>query len=317
MRRVALGEHLLASRQYDDAFTVLRKTGIAAQEDGRNRLAERALSMAVEAGRKVSATRLEELAETVRDHGRVLIQLGKLERAEMALREGSMLASSAGAPRACSDILRLHGRAVLLLGNTQRGCAEIQSALEIATRDGDTSVASQACLDLYDAAEKTGDETLTELALDRGLRLINSAGAKDLGTVWIQLFNRLGKRELAKDAPSRAIALFARALDLAEQHNDRYQAAGLLGNLGGAYARLKDLAKAIHYLERALRASEELGDQIGIARQSYNLALIRLTTGQELDARQLLRYSHEAASRAGWQEGVTMCKAAMAKLGRP
>ena len=133
--------------------------------------------------------------------------------------------------------------------------------------------------------------------------------------VRVQLYNRMGRLELEADNVSRSIALFAQALDLAESAHDRYQAAGLMGNLGGAYARQQDSARAIYFTERALRTSEELGDQIGVARQSFNLALLRLSVGHLDNARKLLKSAYEASCRAGWHEGLDMTRAAITKLG--
>jgi hypothetical protein len=87
-----------------------------------------------------------------------------------------------------------------------------------------------------------------------------------------------------------------------------------MGNLGGAYAQQQESAKALYFTERALQESEELGDQIGIARQSFNLALLRLSVGQVDNARSLLKSSYEASCRSGWHEGLAMSRAAMSKL---
>lgn len=315
MQQTEVGEHLLRAGRYERAFEVLARAGILVQEDGQHRLAERTLSLAVEAGQRLGPEHAAARTRVIRDLGRLLIQLGQVGRAEEVLRQGFHEAKTVKVPTIGSDILRLHGRVLLLAGDLARGRSEIEATYEFAVRRGAYNVAAQACLDLAEAAERTGDDELATRSLQKGLKLVEGRDTRDTAKVWIQLYNRLAKLQLRSNEPTKAIALFAQALDLAEQCKDHYQAAGLLGNLGGAYVRIKDTPKAIHYIERALRASENLGDQIGISRQSYNLALLRLSTGQTDMAHRLLRSSFDAASRAGWQEGLSMSRAAMAKLG--
>lgn len=314
-RQVEMGEHLLRAGKHSEAFKILREAGLTAQDDGRKQLATRALSAAIEAGNNLGPEFGRQRSETARDLGRWLIQLGRLEDAEQLLRVAFRLAKEVNAGDVCSDLLRLHGRAIVLTGDVAGGRKEIEATLGYAEGQGDALGAAKAAVDLADAAERAGDREGRGQALKKGISLLEGKDKTTAAKVWIQLYNRMGRLEAETKNLPRAVALFAQALELAEQQEDHYQSAGLLGNLGGAYAQMQDAAKAIHYTERALRASENLGDQIGIARQSFNLALLRLTTGQRQTAKDLLRSCHEAASRAGWQEGLTMCGAAMAKLG--
>ena len=315
IRQLELGSHMLQAEQFVEAFDALKKAGENALEAGQNRRAAYCLELALEAGGQVEDERLAERVSAFRDLGTVLIQLGFLDQAEEVLREGFLFARNSKQAVMGSELLRLHGRAILLAGDIERGRREIETALNFAEKRGDVVVAAQACVDLADASEQAGEIDGAITSLQQGLDLIEGMTAAQAVTVRIQLFNRLGRLELEANNLSRAIALFAQALDLAEAAQDRYQAAGLLGNLGGAYARQHDTAKALHFTEQAKRLSEELGDQIGIARQSFNLALIRLNLGHVESARTLLKQSYEAACRSGWHEGIAMSQAAIAKLG--
>jgi tetratricopeptide (TPR) repeat protein len=313
-RQLELGEHLLRSGDFQQAFGILRLAATAAQYDGQMRVAVRCLSLALEAGKELGAHHMREQAEVSRDLGELLLQLGQTNEAEQILREASFTARAIESASLSADLLRLHGRAVLVLGDTRQGRTELESTLNFAEQRGDVAIAVKTCIDLVEAAELGGDQLQMAEFLRRGLELLNSLDPNELVTARIQLFNRLGRLELERGNVARAIATFAQALDLAERDEDRYQAAGLLGNLGGAYARQKEMEKALYFTERALRASEELGDFLGIARQSFNLALLKLSTGQPGPARDLLRNSREAAGRAGWAEGLAMSQAAIEKL---
>jgi tetratricopeptide (TPR) repeat protein len=313
-RQLELGEHLLRSASFQEAFGVLRQAAADAQYDGHMRRAVRCLTLASEAGKELGAHHMREQAEVSRDLGELLLQLGATKEAEQILREASFAARAIELASLSADLLRLHGRAVLVLGDTRQGRTELESTLSFTEQRGDVAIAVKTCIDLVEAAELGGDQMQMAEYLRRGLELLDSLDPNELVTARIQLFNRLGRLELERGNEARAIATFAQALDLAERDEDRYQEAGLLGNLGGAYARQKEMAKALYFTERALRASEELGDFLGIARQSFNLALLKLSTGQAGPARDLLRNSREAAGRAGWAEGLAMSQAAIEKL---
>jgi tetratricopeptide (TPR) repeat protein len=314
LRQLELGDHLLQAERYEEAFSALHQAGKLAMDEGQNRRAAFCLELAVDAGRELGPKWVKELVVAYRDFGQVLILLKLLDQAEQVLREGFHIAREAGTSSVGSELLRLHGRAVLLEGDLERGKREIQATLDFAEKRGDINVAAQACVDLADAAEMAGDMDEAEASLRRGLELIQGYTDPEAVTVRVQLYNRLGRLELEAGHLSRAIALFAEALELAESAKDRYQAAGLMGNLGGAYAQQQESAKALYFTERALQESEELGDQIGIARQSFNLALLRLSVGQVDNARSLLKSSYEASCRSGWHEGLAMSRAAMSKL---
>lgn len=241
-------------------------------------------------------------------------QGGRLGEAEELLREAFPKAREQGVDWLAADLLRLHGRVLVLQGDASDGEKEMQAALSYAEKKGHVEVAADACGDLAEAAESRGDRDGAGELLRRGLAMIEARETRDAAAVRLQLYNRLGRLELQSGDFSGAVARFTQALSLAERLEDRYQTAGLFGNLGGAYARRGEMDRAVHYTERALRASEAIGDQIGIARQSFNLALLRLSAGQRTTARQLLRGSYDAARRAGWREGLAMSAAATAKL---
>ena len=313
-RELEIGEHLLRSGQPQDAFDVLRSAAGLAQYEGHFRRATLCLELAYESGKQLGAHHMRAQSEVARDRGELLLQIGAIKEAEGILREASFAARSIDDASLAADLLRLHGRSILILGDIAQGRVELESTLTFAEQRGDVAVAVKTCIDLVEAADKVGERAQTAEYLRRGLELIDRLEPNELPASRIQLYNRLGRLELEQGNCARAIATFAQALDLTKRYEDRYQEAGLLGNLGGAYARQKEMDKALHFTERALRASEELGDFLGIARQSFNLALLKLSTGQTDSSRELLRRSHQAAGRAGWVEGLEMSQAALDKL---
>jgi tetratricopeptide (TPR) repeat protein len=156
---------------------------------------------------------------------------------------------------------------------------------------------------------------MVDANLRMALELLKSASDSGELEMRMRVLKRLGRLEQRARNYGAAISIFAEALDLAERRQDRYEVAGLLGNLGSIYARQADMERAQELTERALRESHEVGDMVGVARQTYNLALIRLRTGQEEPARDLLLESRSIALRAGWRRGIAMCEAALNQLG--
>jgi tetratricopeptide (TPR) repeat protein len=314
-RAAERAEHLLQAGRRRDAFALLVSAADESQAEGAARRAADQLRVALEAAAGFGEELRAERAEAARKLGKILIELGRLEEAQQVLHDGFPVARSAGANDLAADLLRLHGRALALHGDGDGGRKEIESAYAFAEKRGFVAVAAEACGDLADAEEAAGKHDEATSVLKRGLDLL--AGSEDAAAslVRIQLYNRLGRLDLRKGNVAGAIALFTQALDLAERLKDRHQSAGLLGNLGGTYAKQGQMDRALHFTERALRESEEIGDPIGVARQSFNLALLRLSLGHTDAARKLLRSSHDAATRAGWREGLAMSTAALAKVG--
>ena len=191
----------------------------------------------------------------------------------------------------------------------------MQAAYRFASERQLPNLAAAALCDLAEIGQQQGDKENARAALDRGVALLEGRETPEASSVRIRLYNRLGRLELEEGNMAGAIAVFTQALSLAERLEDRYQEAGLLGNLGGAYARRGAMDRALHFTERAQRASDALGDQIGYARQSFNLALLHLGLKHKDRAEGLLRTSYNAARSAGWREGLAMSTAALGKLG--
>jgi len=311
-----IGEHLLASGQVQAAFDMLHRAAVLAQGEGAVRRAAHCLRLALGAAEHLDEARGLRRAETARDFGRVLTESGRLDEAEEILREAFPRARDEDADHLAADLLRLHGCVLALKGSAAEGHEEVRAALSFAEHRGYATVAAEACSDLADAADGEGDGAAAKELLERGVKLIEAREDPEALAVRIQLYNRLGRQELKANNFGSAIALFTQALALADRCGDRYQGAGLLGNLGGAYARRGDMERALHFTEQALRASEAIGDQIGVSRQSFNLGLLRLAVHQAPLARKLLQSSHDAARRAGWREGIAMSRAGLAKIER-
>ena len=314
LRAGEFAEHVLRAGKHAQAFPGLRAAADLARSQGSYRRAIEYLQLALVAGEQLGDEHASDVADVARVLGQMFIEAGRLEEAEDVLLSAFSVAKEKGADEHASDLLRLHGTLLLLRGDRD-GVGELEAALKYAYKMGFATVAAQAYGDLAQDADQRGDREQAMDFLQRGLGFVEDRQDKEARRVRIQLYNKLGRLELQADNMSGAVALFTQALSLADDIKDRYQAAGLLGNLGGAYARRGEMNRALNFTERALRASEALGDQIGVARQSYNLALIRLAGGNRGAARQLLHSSYDAARRSGWRDGLAMSTAALATLG--
>jgi len=311
-RAAEISEHLVRGGQDEAAYVQLRRAAEIARGEGESRRAARCLRLAMGVADRLGRAHDRLVAQ--RDLGRTLLQLGALGEAEELLRTGYADARAENDVALAADMLRLHGQSLLLQGDVATAKTEIEGTLFFAEKHGHRSLAADSCAALADVLERANESARVPAVLRRGLELIEGSDDAAVVPVRIQLVNRLGRCELQAGNLAPAIALFTQALDLAERTNDRYQAAGLLGNLGGAYSRKGEPTTAMQFTTRALQASERLGDPIGVARQSFNLAVLHAATGQTQSARQLLRSSFEAARRAGWREGLAMSTAALARL---
>jgi len=314
-RMAEVGEHRLEAGDLAGAFEALSTAGRAAWADGETAKAAHCLARALLAGSRLGDGLPAERAILARDLGRLEQERGELGNAERVLRDAFPLARAAADGELAADLLRRHGRVLTLQGDYQDGNGEVQAAYHFATERQLPNLAAAALCDLAEIGQQQGDKENARAALDRGVALLEGRETPEASSVRIRLYNRLGRLELEEGNMAGAIAVFTQALSLAERLEDRYQEAGLLGNLGGAYARRGAMDRALHFTERAQRASDALGDQIGYARQSFNLALLHLGLKHKDRAEGLLRTSYNAARSAGWREGLAMSTAALGKLG--
>jgi tetratricopeptide (TPR) repeat protein len=313
-RLLEVGEHLLGAGEYPRAFDALMRASARAEADGELHSARRGFVLASHAVRQLGPEQRQGRLMTYRARARVLLELRELARADEVLRSGLRKAQAAGDPEAAADMLRLHARLAVLGGDLQKGRKRFASAIKMAEKSGNLSIAAEACSDLADAEEGASDLEKAKEAVKRGLLLLGNRRDGPTLAVKLKLSKRAGRFEQRGGNHVAAIALFSQALEVAEKLKDHYEIAGLLGNLGSAYARQKDLGKAVEYAKRAVRASAALGDIKGLARQRFNLALVRLASGQTDQARELLGQGKAAALRSGWLKGVAMCEKALAQL---
>ncbi len=315
-RTFDVGHHWLMAGAFRKAVDALRRAAVQANEDGDLPQATEALELALRAASHLPETpaRDEERATLARDHAAMALRTGHLEEAERSARLAFPWARAAGRLDLAADLLRIHGKVLALQGKTEQGTQEMLKSLDFAQRQGHATVVADACGDLAEEAERRGElDRATEL-LRRGLEMARRAEGPEAQRACIPLYNRLGRIQVRNADLAGAAASFTQALSLAEESRDRYQAAGLLGNLGAVFAQRGETEKALRFMERALRAAEAIGDPIGTARQSFNLGMLRLQLGQTEEARRLLHTSREAARRAGWQEGLALSEAATARL---
>ncbi|MBI2897466.1 MAG: protein kinase [Deltaproteobacteria bacterium] len=311
-----LGEHLARSGDVAGALHFLR---IAAVRQRKAYELAKAASI-LEGAKKLvlgGSDRASERAfcEVSAELGDVLLQAGELPAAEAALREGYDVARRGDYRPVLLELLRLHGRALALSGESARAQRELEGALAVAEADRDRVLAGKLHCDLAELATASGDIAAASARLLKGLEVVEGERAEEALPVLGRLLSGLGRAQLELGNLDRAVSFFSQALELAERTDDQVHAAGLLGNIGGIYARRREAAKARAFTERALKMSEEIGDRLGVARQSYNLATILLLEKQADDARMSFGRAYDAARRIGWREGMAMSSAALERMG--
>lgn len=83
------------------------------------------------------------------------------------------------------------------------------------------------------------------------------------------------------------------ALKIACEIKDRRGEGNRLGNLGLAYSKLDETAKAIEYYKKALEISREIGDRQGEGNSLFNMSLSHSKLGQKENAINLARSALE------------------------
>ncbi len=115
-----------------------------------------------------------------------------------------------------------------------------------------------------------------ERRLGRVVSLVRTLS--DLGRVWVDLRR-----------PEEAEALFREGLDLTERHDLPYERAFMWEGLTQCSFLRGDLDQAQQRAETALRHSEAVGDQVGVAVQAGELARVLVARGEPHRARTELR----------------------------
>ena len=99
----------------------------------------------------------------------------------------------------------------------------------------------------------------------------------------ISVYTNLGMLQFALKNADESVAYYQKALAIAEKIHHAQAIANLLNNIGNTYMTLTlDYDKAIHWLERCMEASKEMGYVNGCRTAGFNLAQIYNEMG-ELD----------------------------------
>jgi len=106
-------------------------------------------------------------------------------------------------------------------------------------------------------------------------------------------WNRLGALQLRTGSLDAATQSFARALELAEELDNKEQQAAITGNLGLTYLKRGELDRAEAMFLKGLGIEEELGSKEGMASKSFILAGIFLRRGEKDKAEMLIRRAAE------------------------
>lgn len=86
--------------------------------------------------------------------------------------------------------------------------------------------------------------------------------------------NRLGLCYWAKSDYPKALEYYFKGLKVAEESNDKFITANILGNMGLAYEGQREYNKALNHHLKALRMNEELNDKNAIARNLGNIGIV-------------------------------------------
>jgi len=135
-----------------------------------------------------------------------------------------------------------------------------------------------------------GEIDIAERALQDILRVLPD----DLGAL-----NSMGHVHLTRGRLDKAMANYARVLDLATEQEDQAGQAVAYGNLGIIYKTRGDLDEAERMHRKSLKISERLGRQEGMANQYGNLGAIYETRGDGKRAREYWIKSRDLYARIG------------------
>ena len=158
----------------------------------------------------------------------------------------------------------------------------------------------------YDEAERIANEVLTSFVPteeDPNVVLLHASASRLLGIVaWrrdnyptaLKFFNKaldlaeeINDKELIAKAINgigtvnasisdypKALDYFTKALNIYEELANKNGIANNLGNIGNVYENLSDYPKALEYLAKALTIYEELGSKYGIAKNLLNIGTV-------------------------------------------
>ncbi len=113
---------------------------------------------------------------------------------------------------------------------------------------------------------------------------------------------------------SRALNLFEKYLVIAREIGDRAGEGTALGGMGAAYAALGQSQPSIEHLEQALSIAQDVGNVMGAAMTSFNLAVMLVEQDQPAEALPHAEYATQVFTELGRAPMLERVKALLAKI---
>jgi DNA-binding CsgD family transcriptional regulator/DNA polymerase III delta prime subunit len=249
----------------------------------------------------------DKAAETARRAGeraqRLYAPQTAIEHFTRALEATAHLGQSLPAP-----LYRSRGLAYHVLGDFERGLADLESALRLACAAGDQRLGWQTLLDLG-LLWAARDYQQTGAYYRQALTLARAIGAPE---IIARSLNWMGNWHMNLEQPLEGRRCHQEALALFETLNDQHGLAETLDLLGMASGLVGDLRQSIAYYERAVALFRALDDRQGLvssltslaARKYAVLAQSKAQANQSLDeAPDLAEEAARLAKEIGWRAG--------------
>lgn len=218
----------------------------------------------------------------------------------------SALAMPSLSTRTAITLLNMHGRCLLVSGNTSLARTQLNAARDLAAREESLKdeVDALTCL-----AELNAVEGRMEDAKSQYERAIHLASGLENETYRFAALNGLGVYFNRSGRFAEARAMFQRAFDSAEASNDRRWQLVALSNLGPVAANLGDRAEAKTCYDGAIAFARDLGDSVAEGNLLCNSGLLSLEEGDEGAADKALSASLRLARYTGNSllESIVLC----------
>jgi len=268
------------------------------------------------------------VARILNARGRLLLDVSRDEEAEPVLLEAVERSESAGDPKIRAMALLNLGNAMRSLSRTAEALTVMERSMAIAVEAGDRAAEGQACAGLgvimnslgrYEEAlalNERGIEIARELRDRHGeaMRVGNQGNvlehlgrveearehqercltmAREIGNRRAEVIATFNLAKMLHDEPPRALVLYERTRDLAEEIRFHSAVAAVAGNLGLLHRARGWMARALDAVDLELERSREIGYGVGEAIATLNRGGALRILGRTQESARLCRLAVE------------------------
>jgi CHAT domain-containing protein/Tfp pilus assembly protein PilF len=220
--------------------------------------------------------------KTLNQIGMIHRRLGHTDEALSLYEQALDLAVAAGDREGEAEVRNNLGVARQQQGQSQQAARDLQEALRLWQAIGDTEQIAWTSSSLGAVLFTLGDLEEALSCFQRALDLLRAKGVLKVQ----QAFALTGIASIHRDRGDgdAALALYAQALDLSREAEDRRSEATVLQNMASTYLNLGELQKALDFFTDALELQQALGDKGMQAWLLYYLGNVSLHLGDEEQA---------------------------------